>query len=120
MIISEVSEKYGISQDTLRYYERIGLLPNVPRKSNNIRNYDEQSCDWVEFILCMRNAGMPIEALIEYVGLIKQGDETKTARKQFLLNQRDQMMARINVMQVALERLNGKLAHYDNVNENQF
>ncbi|WP_093794296.1 MerR family transcriptional regulator [Sporomusa acidovorans] len=117
MTISEVSEKYGISQDTLRYYERVGLIPRVPRKANGIRVYDEHSCGWVEFIRCMRSAGLPIEVLIEYVGLYQQGDGTKEVRKQLLLNQRDQLIARINEMQVTLERLNGKIAHYGRVNE---
>lgn len=71
MTISEVSKKYDISTDTLRYYERIGLLPTVPRTKSGLRDYDENSCKSVEFIKCMRNAGLPIEALIEYMTLFK-------------------------------------------------
>ena len=56
MTISEVSKKYDISTDTLRYYERIGLLPPVPRTKSGLRDYDENSCKSVEFIKCMRNA----------------------------------------------------------------
>ena len=48
MTIKEVSEKYGITQDTLRYYERIGMIPSVKRTSGGIRNYDEEDCSWVE------------------------------------------------------------------------
>ena len=68
MTIGEVSNKYKITTDTLRYYERIGLIPPVPRKKNGIRDYDETACGWVSFIKCMRNAGVQIEALIELVG----------------------------------------------------
>lgn len=69
MTIKEVSEKYAVSQDTLRYYERIGLIPPVARTAGGIRNYTESDIGWVETAVCMRNAGVPIEALIEYVKL---------------------------------------------------
>ena len=76
MTITEVSKKLDIPQDTLRYYERIGLIPPVNRTKGGIRNYSEDDCKWVEFIKCMRSAGLPIEVLIEYVNLFQQGDET--------------------------------------------
>ena len=66
MTIAEVSRKYDITADTLRYYERIGLIPNVPRTKSGIRDYDEESCRWIELMKCMRKAGVQIEALIEY------------------------------------------------------
>lgn len=75
MIIAEVSKTYDLSADTLRYYERIGLIPHVPRNSSGIRVYDDESRRWIEFVKCMRSAGIPIETLIEYVGLCRQGDE---------------------------------------------
>ena len=54
MTIAEVSKKYELSADTLRYYERIGLIPPVPRTRSGIRDYDESSCGWVEVTKCMR------------------------------------------------------------------
>ena len=116
MIISEVSERYSMSQDTLRYYERVGLIPRVPRKPNGIRDYDESSCGWIEFIRCMRSAGLPIEVLIEYVALYQDGDSTQDARKQLLLNERNHLEQRINEMKETLMRLNKKIAHYDLTN----
>lgn len=83
MTIAEVSKKYGLSADTLRYYERIGLIPGVRRKENGIRDYSESDCNWVEFIKCMRAAGIQVEALIEYVALFQQGDDTQEARNKF-------------------------------------
>ena len=73
MTIAEVSEKYGLTADTLRYYERVGLLPPVPRTSGGIRDYGEKDCGWIEFIKCMRGAGLPVEVLIDYVQLFQQG-----------------------------------------------
>lgn len=75
MTIAEVVNKYGLSADTLRYYERVGIIPPVPRK-NGIRNYDDESCRWIELMRCLRSAGVSIDALIEFVTLYLQGDST--------------------------------------------
>ena len=61
MTIAEVSRKYGLSADTLRYYERSGLIPPVQRTASGIRNYTEEDCKWVYFSKCLRSAGMPVE-----------------------------------------------------------
>lgn len=113
MTIAEVSRKFDISADTLRYYEKIGLLPPVPRNKNGIRNYDEESCGWIELMKCMRAAGVQIEALIEYVALYRQGDETLEARKALLKAQRRQLAARMEDMQRSLERLDYKIGLYE-------
>lgn len=88
MTIKEVSEKYGISSDTLRYYERVGMIPPVERTEGGIRNYGEDDIKWVELVLCMRSAGLPIEAIIEYVRLSRLGDSTFKARLELLSEQR--------------------------------
>ena len=113
MTIAEVSKKYELSADTLRYYERIGLVPPVPRNKSGIRDYDTESCQWVELMKCMRSAGVQIEALIEYVALFQQGDETIGARKALLIEQRDQLVERMAEMQRSLDRLNDKIELYD-------
>lgn len=113
MTIAEVSKKYDISADTLRYYERIGLIPPVPRTKSGIRNYDETSCGWIELMKCMRKAGVQIEALIEYVELFQKGDATIDARKAILIEQRDQLQDRIADMQESLDRLNDKIRRYE-------
>lgn len=113
MTIAEVSRKYEISADTLRYYERIGLIPPVPRTKSGLRDYDEESCGWVELMKCMRAAGVQIEALIEYVALFQQGDDTIDARKALLIEQREQLLARMEDMQKSLDRLNMKIEQYE-------
>ena len=115
MTIAEVSRQYGISADTLRYYERVGLIPPVNRNKSGIRDYTERDCRWVEFIKCMRGAGIQIEALIEYVSLFQQGDSTHEARKQILMEQRDQLRERLEEMQSTLDRLNRKIDNYDSI-----
>lgn len=113
MTIAEVSKKYELSQDTLRYYERIGLLPAVNRNKSGVRDYSEEDCRWVEFVKCMRNAGLPIEVLIEYVHLFQQGDDTVEARKELLIEQRNQLLLKMAEMQKTLERLNYKIERYE-------
>ncbi|MFR0868579.1 MAG: MerR family transcriptional regulator [Adlercreutzia sp.] len=115
MKIAEVSKRYGVSTDTLRYYERIGLLRHVPRNKSGIRDYDEASCNAVEFVKCMRDAGMSIESLVEYMELLEQGDETTAARKELLLRQGDEIRERIAGLERALARLEYKIEHYDEV-----
>lgn len=113
MTIAEVSRKYDITPDTLRYYERIGLIPPVPRTKGGIRDYDEESCGWIELMKCMRRAGVQIEALIEYVELFRQGDATLDARKNLLIEQRNHLISRMEDMQASLNRLNDKIERYE-------
>jgi len=114
MKIAEVSEKYDISADTLRYYERVGLIPPVHRSDSGIRDYDDLDLRRVDFIKCMRGAGFPIEVLTEYMGLVQQGDETIGARKEILIEQRDLLAVRMEEMQKTLDRLNYKIDVYEN------
>lgn len=113
MTIAEVGKKYDLTSDTLRYYERVGLIPSVGRTSGGIRDYHDEDCRWIAFIKCMRAAGLPVEKLIEYVRMFQLGDDTIEARKSLLIEQRDALVARISEMQSTLERLNGKIDRYE-------
>ncbi|MDR0703892.1 MAG: MerR family transcriptional regulator [Planctomycetaceae bacterium] len=113
MTIAEVAKKHGLSPDTLRYYERVGLIPNVKRNENGIRNYSEEDNNWVGFIKCMRSAGVQVEALVEYVALFQQGESTHSDRKQILVEQRNQLVKRLDEMKSTLKRLNNKIENYD-------
>lgn len=115
MRIAEVSRRFGISADTLRYYERIGLLPRVHRNGSGIRDYDDTDLARVQFIKCMRQANVSIEALVEYMSLFERGDATLAARKAILVEQREIVRGRIADMQAGLDRLDYKIAHYDDL-----
>jgi len=114
MKIAEVSERYAISSDTLRYYERIGLFQPVNRNASGIRDYSEIDLRRVEFIKCMRSAGLPIEVLIDYMGLVQQGDQTIEARREILKEQRELLRARMREMQKTLDILDHKIEVYEN------
>lgn len=113
MMIAEVSQRYDITADTLRYYERVGLIPPVNRNANGIRNYTEEDCNWVEFIKCMRSAGLSIEVLVEYVSMFQRGNSTIKARKELLMEQRRHLEERINEMKETLKRLDRKIDGYE-------
>ena len=115
MTIAEVCKKYNLTADTIRYYERIGLLPTIPRTKNGIRDFDEESCRWVEFIKCMRNAGMEIEILLEYVDLFRKGKSTVQARRKLLEEQREKLIEKQKNINATIERLDYKLKLYDEI-----
>ena len=113
MTITEVSEKFDLSQDTLRYYERVGLIPYVNRTKSGSRDYSEESCKWIELAKCMRLAGIPIENLIEYCVLTQQGDSTITARKELLEEERKKLVVKMEDMKKTFDRLNYKIGRYE-------
>ena len=113
MTIAEVGGLHGLSADTLRYYERIGLIPAVGRTPGGIRNYTERDSNWIGFIKCMRGAGVQVGALIEYVTLFAQGDSTAEAREQILVRERSRIAAQMADMQKTLDRLNVKIERYE-------
>lgn len=117
MTISEVSKKYDLSQDTLRYYERIEMIPPVNRTASGLRDYTEQDCRWVELAKCMRSAGLPVEVMIEYLKLYQRGDETISARMELLVEQREQLLAQKAAIESTLERLNYKISRYEQAME---
>ena len=116
MTIAEVSRACSIPVDTLRYYERIGLLPPVNRSKSGFRDYTESDRQWVSFIKCMRSAGIPVEALIDYVTLFQQGDATREARRQILVEQRELLQARGEEQLRTLDYLSRKIQSYDQWN----
>jgi DNA-binding transcriptional MerR regulator len=113
MTIAEVGKKYDLSVDTLRYYERIGLISPVPRTKGGIRNYGESDCLAVEFIKCMRSAGVTVEALVEYMTLFQKGEKTREARKDILKEQRTLLKIRVEELQETLKKLDYKIENYD-------
>lgn len=110
--ITEVSQKYDINANTLRYYERIGLLPHVPRQSNGNRYFTEELLKWLEMVICLRHSGVPIEALIDYADLLKQGHSTLQAREDLLREQLDVLYEKQHNLQRSIDRLEHKIGLY--------
>lgn len=113
MTIKEVAEKYDITPDTLRYYERIKMIPEVTRTAGGIRDYQESDLQWVELALCMRGAGLPIEAMIEYLQLYQKGDETIPARLELLNNQMEVLKEQRDKIEATMKKLSYKISRYE-------
>ncbi|HEM6303926.1 TPA: MerR family transcriptional regulator [Streptococcus suis] len=115
MNIKEVSQVTGLSADTIRYYERIGLIPKIARKSSGVRNFSENDVAILEFIRCFRGAGMSIERLIEYMGLVQAGDNTVKARIVLLKEEQEELRSRLVEIQKALDHLDYKIENYQTI-----
>lgn len=113
MTIKQVCDRYGLTPDTLRYYEKAGVIPQVHRTASGIRDYDETAISWVENAVCMRGAGMPVESIIEYVRLYQAGDETLEARRDLLKAVRIKLLEQRQRMDAAIDRLSYKISRYD-------
>lgn len=113
LTITEVSKKYNLKPDTLRYYERIGLLPEVPRKSNGNRYYNEGMQGWIEMIVCLRHSGVPVEKLIDYADMLREGDSTLKAREDLLKEQLDELELKKKNLNRSIKRLKHKISLYE-------
>jgi len=113
MTIREAAKIVGISIDNLRYYERIGLVPEVPRTKSGIRNYDEMAINWIEFAMRFKKAGVPLEAISEYIQLAIQGESTKEARREILLETKAELEKKMNDIQETLDVINYKVDTYE-------
>ncbi|WP_288146866.1 MerR family transcriptional regulator [Thomasclavelia cocleata] len=113
LTIKEVSEKFNIPSETLRYYERVGVIPPVTRTASGIRNYQEEDLAWVENAKCFRAAGLSIEALIEYLKLYSEGNSTFQARLDLLNEQRAILLAQQKQLVETLDRLDYKISKYE-------
>ncbi len=111
MNIQEVSQKFQISADTLRYYEKINLIENVPKK-NGKRTYNDENLDRIHFILCMKNAGFSLEDIAIFLSLYKQGEKTVQKRLDMLLKQKEKLLEEIKKKQETLNFLEYKISIY--------
>ncbi|WP_018751924.1 MerR family transcriptional regulator [Paenibacillus sanguinis] len=111
--IKEISEQTGISPYTLRFYEREGILPCVKRDSSGNRLYDEESMEWLNFILALRATGMPLSEIRRYVELYQEGESTLDIRKQMMLRHKEKVEKDLSETIKHLEQINYKLALYD-------
>lgn len=113
MIISEIAEELGLSQDTLRFYEKIALIPAIRKNTGGFREYTEMDCQRLAMIKWMRAAGMSIETLGKYIQMARDGNVTLNARKKLLLELRCQLDDKIDGLQGALRLLDEKIECYE-------
>lgn len=110
--IQEAAEETAVNPHTLRYYERIGLLPKIGRGSNGHRQYSELDLGWATWLKHLRNSGMTIQEMRRFVDLTNAGSETIPARCDILTQHRQALKQRIAELEAALTRLDQKLDYY--------
>jgi DNA-binding transcriptional MerR regulator len=113
--IQNVATETGLSADTLRYYERVGILPDIARSESGHRRFSENDIGWIKFVQCLRATGMPIEQLHQYAQLMQQGDSTARERLQLLEDHRRVIENEMRELGTALELVQGKIASYEAV-----
>ena len=113
MTIRQVCARYGLTQDTLRYYEKTGAIPRVKRSASGVRDYDAEALGWVQNAVCMRSAGVPVERIAEYVRLFQAGDSTIAARRDLLAEVREGLLEQRRQLDGEIERLSFKIRRYD-------
>ncbi|TOZ00922.1 MerR family transcriptional regulator [Leuconostoc pseudomesenteroides] len=113
MNIKKAVQTTGLTADTIRYYERIGIIGSVPRLENGIRDFDDRSINQLHFAKVMRTAGMSIEALKQYIDFIYEDDDaTIPARRAMLIDAADEMDEKINSLVTARDYLRYKVKNY--------
>lgn len=112
LTVQQVAQKTGLSEHTLRYYERIGLLMPVDRAANGHRRYSEEDMDWIRFIRRLRSAGMPIAAVQNYVALQRRGGATLSQRLELLKAHRQAVQQQIRELSEHLTVLDRKIEYY--------
>ena len=112
MNIKSASDLLGISADTIRYYERVGLVPPITRTATGIRDFQDQDIETLEFIKCFRSAGVSVDSLVDYMSLYQKGDETREERLGILEDEKKRLEERLSQLQAALNRLNHKIKLY--------
>lgn len=115
MKIGTLSKKTGLSVDTIRYYERIGLMPEPDRNASGQRDYDTTTLAWVAFLLRLKATGMPISEMQTYAELRSAGERTTGQREALLSAHRDRVLARIAQLTADLEALDAKIETYRNM-----
>ncbi|MFD7441959.1 MerR family transcriptional regulator [Streptomyces sp. NPDC059909] len=110
--ISEVVAWTGLSAHTLRWYERIGLMPHIDRSHTGQRRFRNRDLDWLDFVGKLRRTGMPVADMVRYAELVREGDHTFEERQELLEATRRAVRARIAELQDTLAVLDYKISYY--------
>ena len=112
MKIGDLAKRSGLTADTIRYYEKIGLLPRADRNSSGHRDYDASILTWIAFLDRLKTTGMPLREMLRYAGLRARGQGTERERRTLLEEHREKVRAHVADLQACLLVLDTKIAGY--------
>ena len=115
--IGDISEMFSITADTLRYYEKTGVIPPIKRDENGRRVFSEDDIKWLGFVNCLKLTEMPLDNIRKYLELLKSGDKTAKMRREIIAKQKLVLGKRINELNTAMNHLDNKLKFYDDLLE---
>jgi len=110
LTIQQVAQQTGLSIDTLRYYERIGLLEPIGRAQSGHRRYTQHDLDWIELLMRLRDTGMPLAQMVRFAQLRRQGDATLTERRLMLEEHQRFLEQRMQRLEQHMSTLQQKIA----------
>ncbi|WP_084529763.1 MerR family transcriptional regulator [Nocardia crassostreae] len=111
--IGEVSDRCGLTRDTLRWYERIGLMDYVGRDHSGQRRFSDRDLDWLELIGKLRRTGMSVADMVAYAELVRAGEHTFPQRLAMFRKTRAEVLAQIEELQETVAVLDCKIANYE-------
>lgn len=114
--INEVANKFGISVHTIRFYEKEGLFPFIKRNNSGNREFSDSDLDWVKLVCCLKNTGMKIKDIHQYVDWCMKGNDTIDIRKDLLVEHRKEVLQQIESLQKNLQLIDFKISHYESCN----
>lgn len=115
MRISEASTKSGLSADTIRYYEKAGIVPAIDRGADGLRRFSPENVEWLTLLYWLRKTGMPMKEMQRFAGLYRQGDRTVSSRRDLLLRHAERLKKRREEVDRCEDVLAVKLAAYDRI-----
>ncbi|HOV41668.1 MAG TPA: MerR family transcriptional regulator [Oscillospiraceae bacterium] len=113
--IKQAAEKTGLTEHTIRYYDKEGLLPLLERSQGGIRKFSERDIEWLGLICCLKNSGMPIEELREFMRLCLNGSKTCEERRKLLVKHKEHILSQMEQLKKSLDTLNYKIEHYKEI-----
>lgn len=113
--MKEACRETGMTYEALKFYCNKGLVPNVKRDANNRRVFDDHDIAWIKSLTCLKNCGMSIQEMKQYIDLCYQGEASIPERKLVLAKKREELLHRIAELQTSVEYIDWKQGFYDDV-----
>lgn len=114
MKINEVATYLGLPTETLRYWEKVEIIPKAKRDESGYRQFDQNDVDWIRYVKCIREIGIPIAQIKEYTDTARTGGDV-ILRKEILIGQRSKLQARIKEIELAIQMVDYKIDNYSSM-----